>query len=97
MKTKAKRKTKRQWLEHYEVYREEVSEILENLMYHNNLDRHELADKAGIAYSTVCRLFNGITRYPRFDTVWAICRVLECNISVIVMQVDGRQRLQEIG
>lgn len=47
----------------------------------------QLASNAGLSYKTVCDLGERKTRWPRFSTVWRLCRAVGWNL--VTKRVSG--------
>lgn len=59
------------------------NEILKSIMEQKNISQKELAEKSGIAKSSVCRYLNG-TRKPRIDVLKNFADALSVDINLFL-------------
>lgn len=61
---------------------------IKNKLEEKGLNKNQFAKLIQIGYPAVCALYNGETTRISFDTLEAICRVLECTPNDIIVSDD---------
>ena len=57
---------------------------IKELMEKKNISRYELAKRIGVTYPTITSIYNGDASSIKFDTLFAICKELECTPNDII-------------
>jgi len=65
-------------------YLDDVVDDLFNLAFDKDWSWFELSRQSKVSYTTICRLGNRDTLYPRLSTVWKIAKAVGANIEIQV-------------
>lgn len=61
---------------------------VKDIMSQKGINKNQIAKLVQIGYPAACKIYNGETTKISFDTLDAICRVLECTPNDILVSDD---------
>lgn len=73
--------------------REIVAELAD-VMWAKAWNCQKMAGKSNLCYATVVNLINGITRYPRFNTVYKMAKALKMELRIEVTDAETKMQLR---
>jgi hypothetical protein len=65
-----------------------------DVMWAKGWDCRRMAGKSSLCYPTVVNLVNGITRYPRFNTVYKMAKALKMELRVEITDAATKMELR---